>query len=300
MSRYQEMQVFAAVAQAGSLAAAARLLDLSSATVMRSVAALEARLNTVLLVRSPRGVSLSPTGEAFAASCRQILQGVLEAERSVLGLHSDPVGQLTLSAPLLMTPQVLLPITLGYLDAFPEVQVVTQSHDGIPRLLDEGIDIALVVGPLPNSSGFAIPVGTVRPVVCGAPGYLAQRGRPATPDDLRQHRLVTATSAGYVEAWRFRQGHAVQWIKPQPVLSCTTQQAAIRAAIAGLGLTRCLNHEVHQELQAGQLEAVLCDAAPEGLPVNLIYREGRRATVRVRTFLDFAVPQLRAHPAFNH
>lgn len=299
MSRYQEMAVFAAVAQAGSLAAAARQLDLSAATVMRSVAALEARLNTSLLLRSPRGVALSPAGETFAASCQQVLQAVLDAERSVLGLHSDPAGQLTLSAPLLMTPQVLLPITLAYLDTFPEVQIVSQARDGMPRLLEDGIDIALVVGPLPDSSGFAIPVGTVRPILCGSPAYLARHGRPATPDDLRQNRTVAWTSAGYVTAWRFCHGQAVQWFKPTPVLSCTTQQAAIRAAVAGLGLTRCLNHEVHRELQDGLLETVLDDFAPERLPVHLIYREGRRATVRVRTFLDFAVPRLRLHPALN-
>jgi DNA-binding transcriptional LysR family regulator len=295
MSQHREMQVFLAVAQARSLAAAARMLQLSQATVMRTIASLEQRLDCTLLLRGPRGVSLSPAGAHFADSCQRILQRLDEAEQSVTGLHASPAGQLTLALPLLMTHQVLAPIAVDYLAAFPEVSLATLAREELPRLLEEGIDLALVVGHLPSSSGFAVPLGQVRPLICAAPAYLRRWGRPASPDALAAHRTIATSSTGHAGEWRF----ADRVVKLAPQLTCSTPQASIRAALAGFGLTRCLSYEAHHELQAGQLLAVLEDFAAPPLPVQLYYREGRRAAARVRSFLDFAVPRLRAHPAFQ-
>lgn len=294
MSRHREMQVFQAVAQAGSLAAAARDLALSQATVMRTVAALEARLDNALLLRGPRGVNLTPAGERFAESCQRILTGLETAERSVTGLHSTPAGQLNLSLPLLMEHQVLVPIALDYLAAFPEVHLVTQAREGVPRLLEEGIDVALVVGHLPDSSGFAVPVGQVQQVICAAPAYLQRWGRPDSPAALHAERTIVVSSTGHTGDWLFANGT----LRVAPRLICSTTQAAIRAATVGLGLTRCLAYEAYEELRSDRLEVVLEAFAPAPLPVQLLYREGRRAAGRVRSFLDFAVPRLRAHPAF--
>ncbi|MEH6671021.1 LysR substrate-binding domain-containing protein [Halopseudomonas sp.] len=299
MSRYREMQVFAAVAQAGSLAAAARLLALSPATIMRTVATLEARLNNTLLLRGPRGVELSPAGDRFAASCRQILDQTETAERSATGVHACPAGQLNVSLPLLMDQQVFMPIALDYLAAYPEVTLLTRASEGVPNLLAENIDVALVVGHLPNSSGFAVPLGTAKPVVCAAPAYLAKWGRPQTPEDLKAHRSVLTTAAGEQNEWRFRGERGSRMVKPAPALRCTTLGGAIQAATLGLGLFRCMSYEARHELQSGQLETVLDDFVDQHLPVHLIYRDGRRAAGRVRTFIDFATPKLRAHPAFT-
>ncbi|HSC83254.1 MAG TPA: LysR family transcriptional regulator [Pseudomonas sp.] len=299
MIRYRELQAFQAVVQAGSLAGAARLLELSPATVMRSIATLEARLHNSLFSRSPRGVELSPTGEQFALNCQHILQQTEGAERSASGLHAHPAGRLTLSLPLLMDHQVFTPIAVAYLEAFPDIQLVSRTSEGLPKLIEDGIDIALVVGNLPSSSGFAIPVGAVRPVVCGSPAYLAQWGHPGSPDELKMHRTVVATSSGFEGEWRFRCGRSQRLIRPSPVLTCTTRRAAIRAATLGLGLTHCMSYEAHQELHSGLLEPTLADFASPATPVYLLYREGRQATARVRSFIDFAVPQLRAHPAFH-
>ncbi|CDF83658.1 LysR family transcriptional regulator [Pseudomonas knackmussii B13] len=299
MDRFREMQVFDAVARAGSLAAGARLLALSTATVMRVVAALETRLGCELLLRGPRGVSLSDSGEAFAASCRQILLALAEAESSAAGLHAHPAGQLTVSVPLLMADQVFAPIALDYLAAFPEVRLRLQVHEEPPRLLEDGIDVALVIGHLPDSSGFALPVGQVTPVVCAAPDYLARHGRPTTLDALKAHQCIAVSAVHASSEWRFRQQEAARSVRLAPRLTCSTVQAAIRAATLGQGLARCLSHEAHQELRSGQLEALLQDFAGPALPAQLIYREGRRAAARVRTFLDFVVPRLRAHPALR-
>lgn len=298
MSHYRQVQVFEAVARAGSLAAAARQLDLSPATVMRTVASLEARLNNTLLRRGPRGVSLSPAGEQFAVSCRQILEQTTAAERSAAGLHSSPTGQLSLALPLLLDQQVFMPVVLDYLAAFPNVYVQTQASEGMPRLLEENIDVALVVGNLPNSSDFAMRVGWVRPVICGSPAYLAKWGHPQTPDDLKGHRAVVTNSIGLHSEWRLCGERGTRVAQPPPALTCTTTRAAVHAACLGLGLVRCMSYEAHQELQSGRLVPVLSSFAEPELPARLVYRDGRRAAARVRTFIDFVVPRLRAHPAF--
>ncbi|TDF86194.1 LysR family transcriptional regulator [Pseudomonas sp. H9] len=299
MNRFRELQTFAAVVQTGSLAAAARQLEVSPATVMRTLASLEARLNNRLLIRGPRGVELSPAGEQFAQSCRYILEQTEVAERSAAGVHACPGGKLTVSLPLLMEHQILTPIAVAYLAAYPDVYLATQAGEGVPKLLEEGIDVALVVGQLPSSSEFALPLGVVRPMVCAAPDYLARWGRPATPDALKHHRTVLTTSPGYEAHWRFTCDGTPRLVKPVPTLTCTTQGAAIKAATLGLGLIRCMNYEAHDELQRGLLEPVLQDVAGPALPVQLIYRHGRRAEARVRSFIDFATPRLRAHPAFS-
>ncbi|WP_325436939.1 LysR family transcriptional regulator [Pseudomonas nitroreducens] len=299
MSRYREMQAFDAVARSGSLAAGARRLQLSSATVTRLIAALESRLQCELLLRGPRGIELSPRGEAFAASCRQIFQDIEDTEGSLGGLQAHPAGQLNLSLPLLMADRIFAPIALDYLAAFPEVRLVSRHREDLPRLLEDGIDVALVIGALPDSSGFALPVGTVRPVICASPGYLARHGVPLAPEDLKAHHIIVPGSLGAISEWRFRHQGAARSVRLAPRLACSTIPAAIRAASLGLGLTRCMSHEAHAELSSGQLQLVLQDYAAPKLPVQLIYREGRRAAARVRTFLDFAVPRLRAHPALR-
>jgi len=299
VSRYREIQVFDAVAHSGSLAAGARRLELSTATVMRLIGALESRLQCELLLRGPRGVELSASGKAFAASCRQILQGIAEAEGSLSGLQAHPAGQLNLSLPLLLADRIFAPIALDYLAAFPDVRLLSRHREDLPRLLEDGIDVALVIGTLPDSSGFALPVGTVRPVICAAPDYLARQGVPQAPEDLKGHSIIVSATQGTISEWRFRQQGAPRSVRLTPRLACSTTHAAIRAASLGLGLTRCMSHEAHAELSSGQLQVVLQDYAAPGLPVQLIYREGRRAAARVRTFLDFVVPRLRAHPALR-
>nr|WP_287811969.1 LysR substrate-binding domain-containing protein [Pseudomonas sp.] len=296
MGRYRELLVFDAVARAGSLAAAARNLQLSLATVTRSLAALEARLQNTLLLRGPRGASLTPAGEQFAQSCRQILAQIDAAERSAAGMHARPEGQLTIALPLLIDLQVFTPIAVAYLEAFPGVGLAIQASEGPPRLLKNGIDVAIVVGQLPDSSEFALALGKARPVLCAAPAYLAKWGRPVTLDELNAHRAVVVSSPSQDPPWR---NSANRLLKPARVLTCTTQRGAIQAAMLGLGLIRCMSHEVHGELASGALEPILPGWAGEDVPVHLIYRHGRRAEARVRSFIDFVTPLLRRHPAFH-
>jgi DNA-binding transcriptional LysR family regulator len=293
------MAIFEAVVQAQSFAAAARQLQVAPVTIMRTIDALETRLQTRLLIRGPRGVALSQAGERFALSCRQILEQIDLAERSAAGLHASPAGRLVVSLPLLVDQQLFMPIALAYLTAYPDVQLTTRTSQGLPKLLEEGIDVALVVGQLPSSSGFAMPVGAVRPVICASPGYLAKWGRPQMPEALKAHRAVVTTATGPDSEWRFSGEHATRVVKPAPVLTCTTQRAAIHAATLGTGLVRCMGHEVYREVQSGVLEVVLSRYMHQALPVQLLYRDGRRAEARIRSFIAFAAPRLRSHPAFR-
>jgi DNA-binding transcriptional LysR family regulator len=198
-----------------------------------------------------------------------------------------------------MDSQVFPAIALAYLHAFPNVRLATQACEEAPRLLRDGVDAAIVVGALPDSSEFAIALGMVRPIVVAAPDYLARWGRPVSPDDLKSHRTVTVSSPGHEGQWRFPSGGSNRTVRTGQVLSCSTQRGAIHAATLGVGLMRCMSYQVHEELSNGVLEPVLSSFVGEGVPVQLIYRHGRRAEARVRTFIDFATPLLRAHPAFT-
>lgn len=299
MDRHGQMQAFLAVSQTLSLAAAARQLGLSAPTVTRAVEALEQRLGLALLQRSTQGVTLTEAGQRFAADCERLLQQVREAEASAAGLHLEPRGRLTVSMPLLLGQQVLTPMLLDYLQRFPDVDVVVRYLERLPNLHEEGLDVAIVAGNLPDSSLVALPVGQVRRVVCASPGYLARHGEPQAPADLARHRIIHALADSRLPEWRFRVDGELRPYPLRPRLACATTQGAIQAACLGGGLTRCLGYQAHEQLANGQLRTVLAPFAPPPVPLHVVYREGRRAAARVRSFVDLAVAGLRNHGALN-
>lgn len=299
MDRHHEMRVFQAVAADLSLAAAARRLQLSAPTVTRAIAALEQRLGVALLERSTRGVTLTAAGERFANDCRRILLEVDEAEASASGLHAQPRGQLKLAMPLLFGQQLLTPILLDYLNAYPDVQIFAAYLDRLPNLHEEGVDVAVHVGNLPDSSLFALKVGIIRRVICASPAYLAEHGVPEQPADLARHHLVHSSADARLPEWRFQQQNGLLTLAFRPRLSCATNQAAIAAACRDAGLIRCMSYQVHELFEQGRLRPVLRDFEPAALPVHIVYREGRKAAARVRSFVDFAVARLREHPALS-
>jgi len=183
MDRQKQMQVFLAISQTRSLAAAARQQELSAPTVTRAMDALEERLNLPLLQRSTRGVLLTEAGERFAADCQRILSQVQEAEASASGLHSQPRGLLTVCVPLLFGQELMPDILLDYLRQFPEVQLYVRYLDRQPNLHEEGVDVAILAGALPDSLLFALNAGQIRRVVCASPAYLARHGAPVHPDE---------------------------------------------------------------------------------------------------------------------
>ena len=292
MERYRDMQLFAALAGQPSLTSAARDAQVSGPTLVRAIARLEARLRIPLLQRSTRGVSLTDAGSAYLTDCMRLLAAVDAAEASAKGLHVQPQGNLRVFLPLLFSRYVMAPVLAGYMDCYPDVRLVAHYHDYYPNLHEEGLDVAVLVGELPSSSLIARPVGQVRHILCASPGYLAAHGEPRHPDDLKQHHLIA--SADQVH-WAF-QNHP---LRARARLSCATVQGAINAAVQGAGLIRCQSYPVHEHLLSGQLCSVLPAFEPPPLPVHVVYREGRNAPMRVRSFVDHCVAALREHPAFQ-
>jgi len=299
MDRYHEMVMFEALSDRPSLAAAARRLKVSGPTVVRAVARLEARLGVSLLQRSTQGVVLTKAGEAFMADCSHILQEIEIAEASAKGWHVEAQGNLTVLLPLLFSRYVMTPLLAGYMDLYPDIKLFTHYHDRFPNMNDEALDVAVLIGNLPNSSLIARPVGYVRSIVCGSPEYLQVHGEPCSPDDLRQHRLVGTQAFRNSVQWDFQSQGLQSSIRARTRLSCATVQAAISATAHGAGITRCLSYPLYDYLNSGCLQRILQPFELPSLPVHVVYRERRKASMRLRSFVDHMVDGLREHPAMQ-
>ena len=292
MERFRDMQLFAALAGQPSLASAARHAQVSGPTLVRAVARLEARLRVVLLQRSTRGVSLSDAGQAYLADCVRLLAAVDAAEASANGLHVQAQGDLRIFLPLLFSRYVMAPLLAGYADRYPAVRVIAHYHDYFPNLHVEGLDVAVLVGELPSSSLIARQVGQVGTVLCASPAYLAIRGEPRHPAELKQHHLIASADPVH---WDFPH----YTLKARARLRCATVQGAINAAVQGAGVIRALSYPLHEHLASGQLQRLLPTFELPPQPVHVVYREGRHASMRVRSFVDYCVTALREHPAFQ-
>ncbi|MEO1027649.1 MAG: LysR family transcriptional regulator [Pseudomonadota bacterium] len=295
MDKLHAMRVFMTVADRSGFASAARDLGMSPAAVTRAVSSLEAHLQARLLTRSTRHVSLTEAGVRYLDDCRRILSDVEEADAHAKGLFSDPRGLLSVTASALFGRLYITPIILEYLDRYPETDVRGVLVDRVVNIIEEGIDVAVRIGALADSSLHAVRVGTVRQVLCASSDYLAKAGTPETPDDLDDHQLISSGVAWSVGGWKFDDSKQAV-IKPR--LSLGDGAAAISAARAGWGITRVLSYQVAEDLDQGQLVAVLTGEETEE-PVHIVHVEGRRAAAKVRAFVDLAVERLRADKRLN-
>jgi len=290
MDRIQELTVFVAVAEAGSFAAAARTLGVSAATATRGVAELERRLGSLLVVRDTRRLRLTEAGARFAADARRLLGELQEAEEAAAGVHASPRGQLVVTAPRFFGDLHVMPVMLAYLEANPQVEIRALLVDRVVSLLDEGVDVAVRIGELPDSSLTAIRVGHVRRVVAAAPAYLARHGRPRHPGELAAHATISAYGPMQGGTWGF-DGLDVP---VRPRLAVTSFRAAIHAAVAGAGLTQVASYQTAEAVARGELELVLEDFEVPPRPVQVVFAEGRRGSAKVRSFVDFCVERLQA------
>lgn len=294
MDRWQAMRVFVKVADAGGFAGAARQLGMSPPAVTRAIASLEETIGTRLLVRTTRSVKLTEAGGHYLEDCRRILADISEAEAAAAGSYATPTGTLTVTAPVLFGQIYVMPILTEFLDAHPAVTGRVLLLDRLTNLIDEGMDVAVRIGHLPDSGYSAVRVGSVRRVVCGAPAYLAKHGTPSSPADLGQHRIIVPTGASETFDWRFG-GEQKTSVSVRPRLFCNTNEAAISAAIAGWGLTRVLSYQVGPALADGRLQTLLGEFEEEPLPIHIVHPEGRRVSAKVRSFVDLAAAKLRAN-----
>lgn len=299
MDRYESMRVFVAVADAQGFAAAARILAMSPPAVTRAIASLEERIGTRVFHRTTRVVRLTEAGKSFAADCRRILGEIEHAEAAAAGAVAEPSGQLTVSASVMFGRMFVAPILLDFLERHRRVTARTLLVDRIVDLVEEGIDVAVRIGALSSSSLSATRVGSVRRVVCASPAYLKAHGRPKTPTDLLDHHIVAFSKTATPEAWKFVSRSRVQTVHPQPQLVVNTADVAIAAAVAGRGITTALSYQVAQDVRAGRLKIVLAEFEAAPLPIHVVHGEGRRATAKVRAFVDFLVPRLRQNKALT-
>jgi DNA-binding transcriptional LysR family regulator len=299
MDRLHAMTTFVAVVDNGGFARAASKLNLSPAVVTRAVAELEERLGLRLLTRTTRVVRVTDAGARFAEDCRRILADIEEAETAATGTHAAPRGTLTLTAPVLFGQLFVTPILVSYLEQFPEVDASCLFLDRVVNVVEEGIDVAVRIGELPDSSLQATRVGRVRRVLVAAPTYLAAHGTPQRPEDLARHSTILAAGVTPVSEWRFNDAGSSLMQRLQPRLRTTSNDSAIAAALAGLGITRLLSYQVAEQVRSGALQFVLQDFETAPLPVHVVHHEGRRATHKVRAFVDLAVERLRGDPALN-
>jgi DNA-binding transcriptional LysR family regulator len=297
MDRFDAMSVLLTVVEAGSLSAGARRLRAPLATVSRKVAELERHLGTQLLLRTSRRLGLTDAGHAYVAASRRILEQLEEAEREAAGEYSAPRGELHVTAPVIFGQRHLMPVALGFLAEQPEITLRLMLADQQVSLVEEHVDIALRIGHLGDSALIATRVGTVQRVICASPGYLARRGVPRRPEDMAKHDGIVFQGFPTSPEWRYRRDSAAFTVEPRMRVAVNTTEAAIQAAVADLGIIRVLSYQVADELRAGRLQTLLPDFAPEPLPVSLVYPEAELLPLKVRSFLDWTVPRLRARMA---
>lgn len=299
MDRFHLMTVFVAVAEEEGFAAAARRLRMSPPAVTRAIACLEERLGVRLLTRTTRLVRTTDAGARYLEDARRILIEADEADEAAAGINARPRGNLAVTAPVLFGKIYVMPVITAYQTTYQETTVSALFIDRVVNLAEEGLDVGVRIGPLPDSSLRAIRVGQVRRVVCASPAYLKQHGSPKSPADLARHPIIAATSVSAGSEWAFTKGKAKIGVRLSPRILVNTNEGALEAAKSGFGLTRLISYQVANELADGTLKTVLTEFEEASLPVHVIHREGRHGSAKVRSFVDLAVERLRAHAALR-
>lgn len=296
MDRWQAMRIFVKVAETESFAETARHLNMSAPAVTRAVASLEDLIGARLFVRTTRSVKMTEAGSRYFEDCRRILADIAEAEAAAGGSDATPTGTLSLTASVLFGQMHVLPIVMQYLDAYPAMKAKTLFVDRPVNIVDEGIDVAVRIGRLPDSGLSSIKVGTVRRVICGSPDYFERYGIPNTPADLKDHRIAVSTGAWASPEWRFANE---QRVTIDATLQCNTNEAAITFARQGRGLTRVLHYQIGPALMAGDLQIVLSEYEEPPMPIHILHPEGRSASAKVRAFVGIAKAVLRENRFLN-
>jgi len=294
MNRLESMSILVAVVDAGSLSAAARRLGMPLATVSRKVGELESHLKTRLLHRTTRQLSLTEAGSSYVGACRRILEDIGEAERAATGEYASPKGELVVTAPVVFGRLHVVPVVADFLAHYPEINVSLVLTDRVVHLMDEHADVAIRIGELPDSTLMATGVGAVRRVICASPAYLAAHGVPTRPHDLAGHECITFEVLASMRAWVFGSGKSELSVPVHSRLAVNTAEAAIAAAILGVGLIRVLSYQVADPVRDNALGVVLDTFESAPLPINLVHKGQAPVPLKLRAFLDFVTPRLRA------
>lgn len=297
MDRLDAMATLLAVVDTGSFSAASRKLRVPVTTVSRRVQELEAHLRTQLLQRTTRKVTLTDAGAPYVLACRKVLEQVSEAERNAAGEYQSPRGELTITAPLVFGRMHLVPVMAEFMAQFVDVRLNCRFNDRNLDLQDEGIDLAIRVGALPDSRWRARRIGAVRRVICASPSYLARQGEPRRLADLDAHDCVGFHGFDPAGSWLFPTPGGTVAVPIRSRIMFDAIESAIDAGIAGMGLIRVFSYHIRPAIRAGLLREVMADCVPPALPVHIIHRHDELVPLKVRAFIDFAVPRLQTRLA---
>lgn len=299
MDKLAAMRAFVEIVDRGSLTAAADATGKSLPTMVRTLAALEAALGARLLRRTTRSMSLTAEGRGYLERCRRILADVEEAELALAAGTGEPRGELRMTAPVLFGQMHVAPAVVEFLRRHVRVSVELLLLDRVVDLVDEGIDVALRIAPLADSSMIAIPVGSVRRVVVASPGLLERAGAPRRPEDLAELPCVRFGGIAPGDVWRFRERGRDLTIRARGGFCCNQATAALEACAEGLGFGYFLCYQIEPLVAAGRLQVVLRNFEPPPVPVSLLYPEARLVSTRLRVFLDWMREHLRARPVLT-
>lgn len=297
MDRFEAMRTLVAAADGGSLSAASRALNVPLPTVSRRVSDLEAYLRVQLVIRTSRKLLLTDAGRAYVATCRQILDELDDAERLASGEYRTPRGALLITAPVMFGRLHVEPVVLDFLKAYPDINVRLILADYLIDLVENRVDLALRIGELPDSGLVASRLGAVSWIACASPGYLAARGTPHGPDDLARHDCIAFEGLYSTEGWDFGQGNDARTVPIRPRFSVNTASGAIDAALGGAGIARVLSYQAARAIAESKLVPVLADYRTAPLPVHMVHGGQPILPLKLRAFLDFAAPRLKARLA---
>ena len=283
MDRLGTYEMFIAVAEQGSFAGAARRLGISPPALSRGIAELEARLGVSLFHRSTRAVSLTDQGTALLPRAQRLLAELTDAERAAAGNKAEPRGQLHLTAPVAFGRLHVLPVVTDLLDRHPALEVRMMLIDRNVRTIEEGIDVAVRIGALGDSALKSVQIGSVRQVIAASPAYLARHGMPQNPDQLARHQLIASTGPRAATEWRFAERKEAPG---KPRLHINTVEAALAATEAGAGIASFLSYQVAEAISSGRLIEVLRPAAPQEMPVSLLFEASRANLPAARAFIE--------------
>src|ERR1700694_2534784 len=289
MDRIDAMQAFVAVADLHGFAPAARTLGLSSAGVTRLIAALEDRLGARLLQRTTRSVTLTDVGSRYLERVRRILADVEEAEGAAEGERTRPSGRLVVSAPIGFGRHHVSPVMSAYLMRYPEVSAELRLSDRMINLVEDGVDLAIRIGHLADSTLVARHVGEMRRIVVASSGYLEPRGEPKTPEAIASHATIQFGATTASPDWRFVEDGREVSVACAPRFTTNSADAAIQYAEQGGGLTRVLAYQAAEGTKPGHLRIVLKKSEPPPLPIHIVYPTSRLLSAKVRTFIDLVI-----------
>jgi DNA-binding transcriptional LysR family regulator len=293
MDKLSAMETFVCIVDHGSLTAAAETLDTSLPSVVRTLAALERELGVRLLNRTTRRIHLTDEGAQYLERCRAILSAVQESEAAFSAGRAEPQGRLAVTASVLFGRRYVAPIMTEFLRRHPKVTAELVFVDRMVNLIEEGVDVAVRIGRLRDSSLVAIPVGTVRRVICASPEYLRRAGTPRDPQDVRAHACVRHTGLSPRGDWQFRVGRRVVTVPVKAVITCSDIDSSLEACVSGRGLGMFLSYQTATYRKERKLSYVLEEFETEPVPVQVVYAQTRLVTGKVRAFVDECVSRLR-------